>query len=80
MLISVDVINPGNGWPEFVLRFHEGLQGIEDGNDLGYFEKFLLVKEIAMITPKPTTPQAHIFRKYKKPKPTSLLVKKKSNF
>ena len=27
MLISVDVIDPGNGWPEFVLWFHKGLKG-----------------------------------------------------
>lgn len=26
MLISVDVIDPSNGWPEFVLWFHKGLK------------------------------------------------------
>lgn len=26
MLISIDVINPSNGWPEFALWFHEGLK------------------------------------------------------
>lgn len=77
VLISIDVINPGNGWPEFVLWFHKGLQRIEDRNDLRYFERFLLVEEIAMISPKPMIPQDQVFRKYKKPKPTSLLVKKK---
>lgn len=41
VLISVDVINPGDGWPEFVLWFHKGLQGTKDRNDLGYPEKFL---------------------------------------
>ena len=43
VLISIDVINPGNGGPEFVFWFHEGLQGTKDGNLLGYSERFLLV-------------------------------------
>jgi len=26
VLISVDVVDPSNGWPEFVLWFHKGLK------------------------------------------------------
>lgn len=26
VLISIDVIDPSNGWPEFALWFHEGLK------------------------------------------------------
>ena len=43
VLISIDVINPGNGWPEFVFWFHEGLQGTKDRNLPGYSERFLSV-------------------------------------
>lgn len=54
VLISIDVINPGNGWPEFVLWFHKRLQGTKVGNILGYSETFLLGKEeIAVMSPQP---------------------------
>lgn len=49
VLIAVDVINPGNGWPEFALWFHKGLQGTKDRNILGYCERFLLREEITVI-------------------------------
>lgn len=80
VLISIDVINPGNGWPEFVLRFHKGLQGIEDGNDLGYFERFLLVEEIAMISPKAYDTTSPSLQEVQEAKANLITSQKKSNF
>lgn len=56
VLISIDVINPGNGWPEFVLWFHKRLQGTKDGNVLGYSETFLLRKEETAVMSHSLTP------------------------
>ena len=68
VLISIDVINPGNGWPEFVFWFHEGLQGTKEKSSGIFWEVSLSgEEETAMIFPRPEVPLAQqVLKKYKK--------------
>lgn len=58
VLVSIDVINPGNGWPEFVLWLHKGLQGTKDGS-VGYWEAPIHGEETTIISLQPKTPLAN---------------------